>query len=244
MINKKIKTFLIFFISLIIIFFITYKLIFFIPNFLDYGKRNFAEKTIDFLCFGWHFTKASIYSDYLKNNEKANRELGKAGWYGKKYFVKKFGINEKDLFSVLEFYKNLDINSIIEKLYIILIRQENNEVIFFFEAGEKFITRKNWKMAARSFSKVTDANPGDVMGHYYLGLSHLNLKKHIKANLCFERAIELRPDFADAFYRLGFIAEKEKNWRKAKSLYEKAINMLPNHSDSLKALKKINEKLE
>jgi tetratricopeptide (TPR) repeat protein len=193
---------------------------------------------------GWHFTKASIYSDYLKNYDKENKELGKAGWYRKKYLEKKFEVDGEDLFSILEVYKNLNITSILEDLYIFLMKKENHENTFIREAGEIFMISKNWKMASQALSKVTDSNPGDVMGHYYLGLSYLNLKKHIKANLCFERAIELKPDFADAYFRLGFIAEKEKNWKKAQSLYEKAINILPNHLDSLKALKKINGKLE
>jgi len=244
MINKKYKIFLIFFISLIIVFFIIYKLVIYTPHLLDYGKRNFVEKTMDFLWFGWHFTKASIYSDYLKDYGEANKELGKASWYRKKYIVKKFGVDEEDLISILEVYKNLNIIPILEELYVFLMKEENNEITFFRDAGEIFIICKNWTMAIEVLSKAVELNPDDLMGHYHLGLSYLNLKKLIKANQCFERAIELRPDFADAFYRLGFIAEKEKNWRKAKSLYEKAINMLPNHSDSLKALKKINEKLE
>ena len=90
--------------------------------FLDYGKRNFIEKTIDFVSFGWHFTRASIYikaskyKDYRKNQDKAEKELGKAGWYRKKYLVKYFAVNGKDLNSILTLYKRLKIDSISEKL--------------------------------------------------------------------------------------------------------------------------------
>ena len=90
------------------------------------------------------------------------------------------------------------------------MKEENNEINFLYEAGEIFIICKNWKMAVEAFSKVTDSNPDDVMGYYYLSLSYLGLKKLIKANKCLERVTELKPDFADAYYRLGFIAEKEK----------------------------------
>jgi len=75
--------------------------------------------------FGWHFTKASIYRDYLKNNEGANKELGKAGWYRKKYLVKKFRVNGDDLTSILELYKKLKINSISEQLNAFLVREQN-----------------------------------------------------------------------------------------------------------------------
>ena len=81
--SKKHKTLISIFISFIITFSIIYKLAFYTPPLLDSGKRNFVEKTTDFLCFGWHFTKASIYKDYLKNKDKAKKELGKAGWYRK-----------------------------------------------------------------------------------------------------------------------------------------------------------------
>jgi len=211
---------------------------------LDTGRRNFTEKTIDFLCFGWHFTKASIYRNYLKNKVEANKELWKAGWYRKKYLIKRFGINGSDLTLALEKYKNLNITPILEDLYIFLMRKKNTNISLLREDGEKFIIFKNWEMATEAFSKVIDSNPNDHMSYYHLGLSCLHLKKLKKANEYFERAIELKPSFADAYYRLGFIAEKEENWRKAQSFYEKAINLVPNHLDSLKALKKINEKLK
>ena len=123
MLIKKFKFFLILFISLIFVFIIIYRLTFYTPPLLDAGKRNFAEKTIDFLCFGWHFTKASIYRDYLKNSEKANKELGKAGWYREKYLIKYFGVKEKDFTSILEIYKKLKINSISEKLDAFLLKR-------------------------------------------------------------------------------------------------------------------------
>jgi len=241
--NKKYKFLLIFFVCLIAVSIIIYKIIFYSPPLLDSGKRNIIEKTIDFLCFGWHFTKASIRSQYQKNSAAANRELKRAAWYRKVYLRKKFRVDEEDLISVLEVYKDLNM-SYIEKLYIPLVREENNEIIFYREAGKLFGTRKNWKMAAEAFSRVIDSNPDDLMACYYLGLSYINIKKLNKANQCLERVTELKPDFADAYYRLGIIAEKEKNWEKAKILYEKTLNILPNHLESLKALKNITKKLE
>lgn len=124
MLIKKFKFFLILFISLIFVFIIIYRLTFYTPPLLDYGKRNFTEKTIDFLSFGWHFTKASIYKDYLKSKDKANKELGKAGWYRKKYLIKYFGVKEKDFTSILEIYKKLKINSISEKLDAFLVKEQ------------------------------------------------------------------------------------------------------------------------
>jgi len=243
-IKKKYKFLFIFFISAIIFSIIIYKISFYTPPLLDPGKRNIAEKTIDFLSFGWHLTKGSIVRDYLGDRGGANEDFAKAGWYRKKYLVKRFIVKEEDITLVLEVYKNLNMNSIIEKLYIFLMKDKNNKISFFREAGEKFIISKNWEMAVEAFSKVVDSNPDDHLSYYYLGLSCIHLKKLAKAKGYLDMAIELKPDFADAYYQLGIIAEKEQDWKKAQSLYEKTLNILPDHLDSLKALKKIKEKSE
>ena len=243
MIQKKYKFLFIFFIS-VIIFSIIYKISFYTPPLLDSGKRNIAEKTIDFLSFGWHLTKASIIKDYFGKGVRANKEFAKAGWYRKKYLVKRFRAKEEDITLVLELYKDSNINSISKNLFFFLIKDKNNKISFFHEAGKKFIISMNWEMAFEAFSKVVDSNPDDHLSYYYLGLSCIHLKRLVKAKGYLDKAIELKPDFADAYYRLGIIAEKEQNWKKAQSLYEKTINISPDHLDSLKALKKIKEKLE
>ncbi len=122
--SKKYKVRLSIFISLIIIFSIIYKLAFYTPPLLDSGNRNVVEKTTDFLCFGWHFTKASIYHDYFKNKDKARKELGKAGWYRIKFLTKYFSVEEKDFDSISKIYKNLKINSISIKLNTFLLRKQ------------------------------------------------------------------------------------------------------------------------
>ncbi len=244
MIQKKHKLLFVFFISVIIFSIILYKISFYTPPLLDPGKRNIAEKTIDFLSFGWHLTKGSIVREYLGERGEANEEFAKAGLYRKKYLVKRFRVKEEDITLVLELYKDSNINSISENLYFFLMKDKNNKISFFREAGEKFIISKNWEMAVEAFSKVVDSNPDDHLSYYYLGLSCIHLKKLVKAKGYLDKAIELNPDFADAYYRLGVIAEKEQNWKKAQSLYEKTINISPDHSDSLKALKKIKEKSE
>jgi hypothetical protein len=76
------------------------------------------------LCFGWHFTKASIYKDYLNNKVEANKELWKAGWYREKYLIKYFRVKEKDFTSILKIYKKLKINSISEKLDAFLLKEQ------------------------------------------------------------------------------------------------------------------------
>ncbi len=244
MIKKKYKFLFIFFIIVIIFSIILYKISFYTPPLLDSGKRNIAEKTIDFLSFGWHLTKGSIIKDYFGAGGGANKVFARAGWYRKKYLVKRFRVKEEDITLVLELYKDSNINTITEKLYFFLRKDKDNKISFFREAGKKFIISKNWEMAVEAFSKVVDSNPDDHMSYYYLGLSCIHLKKLVKANGYLDKAIELKPDFADAYYRLGIIAEKEQNWKKAQSFYEKTLNILPDHLDSLKALKKIKEKSE
>jgi len=242
MFHKRLRFFLLISITLFLIFIIGYKISFYTPPLLDSGKRNFAEMTLDIFYFGWHFTKALIYDQYLNNSNSANKEFGKASWYNERYLIKRYRINGEDLISLIDLYKKLNIKPTLEKLYTAIIKEKNLNPDFLSEAGATFIACKNWEMAEVVFAKVIDLNPGDVMSCYYLGLSYLNLKKFSKANEYFERVIKLEPEFADAYYQIGLIAEKEHEWKKAKFFYEKAINMLPNHVNSLKALYRIYER--
>ena len=220
MLNKKHKVFLTILVTLIITAFISYKMTIYAPILIDSKERNIIEKTVDFFMFGFHLTKASVYSEYIKDNNKAAREFGKAGWYRKKYLEKKFKIDGNDLNSVLNFYKNINTTSILKDLYTFLMNEGNQEPNFFREAGEKFLIWNNWKKSAEAFSRVIDSNPNDIMSYYYLGLSYLGLKKLDKAKQCFEEVIILNKDFADAYYQLGLIEEKKKNLKKAQILYE------------------------
>lgn len=189
------------------------KLAFYTPPLLDSGGRNIAEKITDFLYFSWHFTKASIYKDILKNKNKAEKDAEKAAWYDRKYLVKKFNLNGESPTEALKVY------------------------------GENLITWNKWKTAASAFSKAVELDPGDSLSYYYLGFCHFNLKKFDSAKQSFKKATALKPDFADAYYHLGLIAENEKDLDKAKALFEKAISLLPNHIDSLTALQRIAENI-
>jgi tetratricopeptide (TPR) repeat protein len=97
------------------------------------------------------------------------------------------------------------------------MKEKNNEINFFLDAGKIFIICKNWKMAADAFSKVINSDSYDVMAYYHLGLSYLNLKRLTEAQQSFERVIELKTDFADAYFQLGLIEEKKKNWKRAQT---------------------------
>lgn len=116
----------IFCLCLIILFLIIYKTLFYIPPLLDQGKRNIAEKTIDFFCFGWHLTTGSIHMAYLKNHDNAIKEFAKAGWYRKKYLAKRFFKKEEDIDKFLEANRNLPNKSFREKLYVFLITPTKN----------------------------------------------------------------------------------------------------------------------
>ena len=240
MLKKRINFLIVFLMGLLVIMIIIYRFTSYSPPFLDDGKRNVMDRIIDFFSFGWHITKGSIYKDYLINSDMGRKEFGKAGWYRKIYLEKKFNGETANSFSIFNLYKKLDVNSILEKLYIHeLEKKARSNVAFIYEAGERFIIYRNWKMAKKAFSMVADSNEGDTMGYYYLGLSYLNLNELDHAKFSFEKVVNLSPDFADAYYRLGLIAKKGKKWIEAKEYFEKALNILPNHLECLKALHEI-----
>jgi len=211
--NRKQKIITFITISLLLIITIILKIAFYTPPLLDRGKRNIAEKTVDFLHFSWHFTKASVYKDILKNESSAGKASQKATWYDKNYLAKTFGLNQEDSVMILKVY------------------------------GENLITWNKWEHAAKAFTKAADSSPNDPLCYYYLGLCQINLKKFDDASGSFEKAVAIKPDFADAYYQLGRIAENKKEWDKAKALFESALNLLPNHLDSLKSLQRIAENI-
>ena len=240
----KVKKYLSLFIVLVIIGLVTYKFIFYTPFLLDQQDRNVIDKSIDFISFGWHLTKGSIYREYMKDIEKAQKEFGRAALYREIYLKKRFNLDDNNLQSILDLYKKLDLHSTLEIIYTEMLKEEGNGLSFYREAGKTFMLRKNWKKAVDAYNKVINDDQINEMDFYYLGLSYWNLKRYEKAKSCFEKTIELKSDFADAYYRLGFIAEKEKNWEKAQDFYEKTLNTLPNHLESLIALKNINKNLK
>jgi len=243
MFKRKSKVLLGFFLGLLVLLMIVYKFTLYSPPFLDNSKRNFAEKLIDFFFFGWYFTKASIYEEYLKNTLIANKEFGKAGWYRKIYLERKFKLESLSLYSILDVYKKLNTESILEKLYVYqLENNKTNEITFLQEAGEMLIICGNWKMATVAFQRIIDSNQSDTMDNYFLGLSYFNLNKLVQAKFYLQKVIDSNPDFSDAYYRFGLMAEKREDWEEAKKYYKKAINILPNHIECLKSLHNIYEK--
>lgn len=236
----KVRKYLSLFIGLVTAGLVTYQFILFTPFLLDRQDRNVVDKFIDFYCFGWHLTKGSVYKEYLKNEVKAQKEFGRAAWHREIYLRRKFNLEEVDLKSVLDLYKELELYPIQEQIYAEMLKEEGHGISFYREAGKTFMVCENWKKAVDAYSKVIDEDQDDEMDFYYLGLSYWNLKHYEKAENCFKKVIELSPDFADSYYRLGLIAQKEGNRVKAQKLYKQTLDILPNHLDSLRALKKLN----
>ena len=145
--SRKIKTWVSLLVVVIFISFVFYKLFLYEPPLID-PQRNLIDKITDFFYFSWHFTKASVYKDFLKNRDKSRRELEKAGWYDKKYLGNRFKINQDDTLLVLKVY------------------------------GENLITWKKWKTAVKAFSRATQLDSTDYVSYYYLGLCYWKQKKY------------------------------------------------------------------
>jgi len=239
----KFKKYLYLFIGLVIMGFVAYKFILYTPYPINHQKRNFIDKSIDFFSFGWHLTKGSIYEEYIKDSKKAQKEFARAAWYREIYLKNKFGLEDNKPHALLELYKKLVLSSIQEQIYVDILKEGNQDLSFYQEAGKTLMERKNWKMAVDAYKKVINEGQSNEMDYYCLGLSYLNWGRLEKARDCFIKAVEIQPDFADAYYRLGLIAEKKKEWSKAEEFYEKALRILPNHLNSLKSLSKIYNKI-
>jgi hypothetical protein len=125
---KKRRVALVVLFLFLIIFLCTYRVFFYAPPLLDAGRRNIADKTLDFLWSGWHLTKGSFIKDYLKDQGTANGDFFKAGWYRRVYLLKEFRLTDNELDILLDLYRNLDRKSLQTKLYeFVMSDQETRE---------------------------------------------------------------------------------------------------------------------
>jgi len=151
---KVIKLLSFFSLVLILCIFIVYRLTSYTPPLLRTENGNVFDHTIDFTAFGYHNTKASILSDYLKNSSKASIETANAAWYRKNYFFTKFEIDEEDFDAIVDIYKNLKIAPILVELYSYHMKRRNSDTDLLLESGAFFLDIKKWKLAIKALSKI------------------------------------------------------------------------------------------
>jgi hypothetical protein len=113
---KKYELALIFLIFVSAGFILAYQKVFYVPPLLDQGKRNMAEKTIDFLYFSWHMSKSSFYLVFLKKNI-TETEYAKAAWYKTEHFPKLMNMESKDLYLIAKVYREKNLNRFVRELY-------------------------------------------------------------------------------------------------------------------------------
>lgn len=103
--------------SCIILVIFLHRLFVYNPPLLDNGKRDILENAFDFFSFAWNLTKASLKKDYFGKSGEANEDFVKAGWYRRKYLIKRLRITDKDLELFLEKNKGLTQEDLKEALY-------------------------------------------------------------------------------------------------------------------------------
>jgi len=242
MLNKKNKIALSSLIIIIIVFFISYKVLLYSPPLIDQGKRNFIEKTIDFLGFSWHLYKSAIYRVFLRK-DISKKEYAKAAWYRIDYFPKLMNIDNIDLALIAEVYREKELTNLIEKLYLYFLKKEINDLKVLKKIELFFLEKEDWKHLKKASEGILLIDPDDLDTLYYLGLSYQNLNEFEESKELFEKLVKSRPNFADAYYRLGLIYLKKKNYNRAQNLFEKTLEISPNHLDALLHLQDLYEKI-
>ncbi|MDA8226390.1 MAG: tetratricopeptide repeat protein [Desulfitobacterium hafniense] len=92
------------------------------------------------------------------------------------------------------------------------------------DALEKLLANGELEKAERYLLDYLDNKP-DAAGYNKLGLVYVNLQNGVKAQECFNKALELNPTFVNALNNLGNLARQTGNFEEAVRYYEKAIEI-------------------
>jgi len=226
---------------LIIIFFFVYKYKFYTPPLVSSGKRNFIENIMDFSFFSWHMGKTAFYRIFFRKDISGN-EYPKAAWYRIEYYPKLMNMDTKDLYSIAEGYKQKRLDDFVRQLYLFFLKQNLSNSELLTRLADFFAEQEDWEHLKLTCEKILEISPKDLIAHYLLGLSFLNLNELTESENVFVQLTCLSSNFADAYYRLGLIYLKRKQYDKAINMFEKAVAILPNHLDALLKLESCIEK--
>ena len=83
----------------------------------------------------------------------------------------------------------------------------------------------------RSFQKVIELDPNDVLGYFSLGSAYLEGKRFGPAREAFEKAVTVGPDHSPSYLGLGQAYEALGRKEDAISIYKKGVPVADKHGD-------------
>ncbi len=96
-------------------------------------------------------------------------------------------------------------------------------------AGE--VVEADPEQARSLLIKAVEVDPGNLQGHFQLGLAHVRLKDYPKAVASYQEVARLDPGFPDAFFNLGYVYAVTKEYPQAEEMYERVVELAPSYLD-------------
>jgi len=107
--------------------------------------------------------------------------------------------------------------------YNILIEINPRQIDYFLERGRLYYFEKKTLLAKADFAVVVRERPQLEEGHYYLGMTLLEMKDEEGAEASFNRALKIKPDHGQVLLALGSLCESRGKNREAVELLQRAI---------------------
>lgn len=79
--------------------------------------------------------------------------------------------------------------------------------------------------------KAIKLDPGNVQGHFQLGLVYVKLKDYPTAIETYQKVAELAPQFPDTYFNLGYVYAISKDYSKAEEMYSRVVKLAPSYLD-------------
>lgn len=203
-----------------------------------YPKKISTLKT--YLKNGNYKSAINIAKEILKknpNNIEAHYYLGEAYYKMEKY---ELALMEYKAAEKTGLYQNIDEKSLREKLanlyiktgnidealkeYILLIKQNPSDYIYYYQAGELFLKKNQTNNALKFFAHSANLNKNHAPTLFNIGIILYENKNFTSAQKYLQKSLELDPNNLKAYFYLGLIDSSMNNYKSALKNFEKVIS--------------------
>ncbi len=109
------------------------------------------------------------------------------------------------------------------KEYLLLIKAQPEEAVYYYTAGELLEARGSGTKAVSFFMKAVELDKNFADAHYKLGLLLYLNKKPMEARNELEKVVKLEPDNYPAYFYLGKLLKENHDYAGALKALEKAL---------------------
>ena len=106
----------------------------------------------------------------------------------------------------------------------------SREILIWLDRAEELTKANDWQGLLALCRRWTQAEPGNYIAWYLLGVAYGNLGRYREAVEAYREALRLEPDDASAWFKLGFAYKKLGRYREAIEAYREALRLKPEYA--------------